>query len=94
MASGNLAEEAAAESTMNRDMDTMVPGSSIRGDAETGQFKGKNYRSKGVLNEDKEFGKQYKRKGQQTARGGVHFGGTISEGFSQDGNQGKLVPRS
>lgn len=82
-ASGNLAMNAADEANINANMDTFVPGSSIRGDAETGQFKGKSYRTQGVLNENKEFGKQFKRK-TQTSRGGTHSGGTIRDGFSQD----------
>jgi len=91
MSNGNLPMEAAVEYNLNRDMQDMVPGSSLRGDAETGQFRGGNGRTRGVLNENKEFGKQYKRKA-QSARGGHHFGVTISDGFSQDGNQQQMVP--
>ena len=71
----NLAADAASESSMNQNMETFVPGSSIRGDAETGQFRSKNYRTEGVLNEDRVFGKQFKRKA-TTARGGDPTGGT------------------
>lgn len=78
--SGNLAEDAANESNMNLDMSAFVPGSSLRGDAETGQVKGKNYRTPGVQNESKEFTKSFKKK-TQTARGGWHDGGTIREGL-------------
>lgn len=83
-AGSNLAQDAAEESSLNKDMQNFVPGTTLRESAETGQARQKNYRSKGVLNESKEFGQQYKQKA-QTARGGKNYGGTISEGFSQDG---------
>jgi hypothetical protein len=64
-------------------MQDAVPGTSIRSDAETGQFKGKNYRTRGVQNEDKEFNPKLKQKA-QTARGGKHYGGQVYEGFSKE----------
>jgi hypothetical protein len=90
--SWNLADDAAQESNLCGSQDVMSSGASLRATAETGQTKGKNYRTQGVLNENREFGKQYKRTA-QTSRGGKHYGGTILEGFSQDGNEGRILPR-
>jgi hypothetical protein len=90
--SGNLAQDACDEANLNRNMDVFVPGSSLRANAETGQTKGKSYRTPGVQNENKEFSKQFKTTA-QTARGGKNYGGTIGEMFSADGNQGQIVPR-
>lgn len=56
-----------------------VPGTELRGRAETGQYRGKNYRTEGVLNENREFAAKYKRKA-QSARGGHHYGKEVSDG--------------
>lgn len=53
-----------------------MPGTELRNNAETGQFKGKSYRTPGVQNEGREMNPKLKQKA-QTARGGNHYGGTI-----------------
>lgn len=62
-----------------------MPGTELRNNAETGQFKGKNYRTEGVQNESKEFKKSLKQHA-QTARGGKHYGGTIANGIAENRN--------
>lgn len=89
-ASGNLAMDAAQESSMLLNQDTFVPGSSLRGEAETGQTKGKNYRTPGVKNEEREFNQAFKKK-TQTARGGKHYGGTLYKGIFENGSQEEFV---
>lgn len=60
-----------------------VPGEVARNNASTGQFKGKSYRTEGVQNEGREMKQSLKTKA-QTARGGKHYGGTISEGIAEN----------
>lgn len=57
-----------------------MPGTQLRNNAETGQFKGKNYRTEGVQNENREMKSSLKQKA-QTARGGTNYGG-FRDGFS------------
>jgi len=58
-----------------------MPGTELRNNAETGQFQGKSYRTQGVQNENREMKQSLKQKA-QTARGGNHYGETISKGIS------------
>lgn len=74
-ASNNLALDAAIESNQTLNQENFVPGSTLRGDAETGQIRGKNYRTEFVMNEKRQFGKQFK-KHYVTARPGDPTGGT------------------
>lgn len=67
----NLAEQALLEA--NAPMQTAVPGSGLRDQAETGQAKGRATRTHNVRNEDREFGKAFKKK-YDTARGGKIYG--------------------
>jgi hypothetical protein len=60
-----------------------MPGTALRNNAETGQFKGKSLRTEGVQNEGKEFNQKFKQKA-QTARGGKHYGGSISTGMAEN----------
>lgn len=59
-----------------------MPGTSLRNNAETGQFQGKSYRTEGVQNENKEMKGSLKQKA-QTARGGKNYG-SFREGFSKN----------
>lgn len=83
IASGNLAADAAQEANLNQNQQEFASGASLRANAETGQAKQKNYRTPGVLNENKEFAGKYKTK-YQTARGGTNDGGDLSERFSKN----------
>lgn len=78
IASGNMPEDAHNVATAS--MTDVVPGGEARDNAETGQPKQKNWRTPGVLNEDREMGKMFLKR-VQTARGGKHHGGTIRSGF-------------
>lgn len=60
-----------------------MPGTQLRNNAETGQFQGKSYRTSGVQNENREMKQSLKQKA-QTARGGKHYGGTISKGIAEN----------
>jgi hypothetical protein len=59
-----------------------MPGTSLRNNAETGQFQGKNYRTQGVQNENREMKQSLKTKA-QTSRGGSNYG-SFREGFSKN----------
>lgn len=65
---GDLPGQAMTEASFGN-MQNGVPGATLRDGAETGQARGRATRTQGVLNEDKEFGKQYRKKS-DVARGG------------------------
>lgn len=67
----NLPERAASEEGYS--MTDFIPGTALRENAETGQARGRATRTKGVLNEDKEFNSKLKTK-YDTARGGRRYG--------------------
>lgn len=68
----HLSDQAALEVT---NMQDRIPGTELRSKAETAQAKGRATRTFNVKNEDREFGRQY-RKSSDTARGGRIYGTT------------------